>query len=54
MVATLGGKPEFAEVNIDNVKTLQSAVVHFILLVFPTGREMHCTGSSHTYQGEER
>ena len=26
----------------------------FILLVFPTGREMQCTGSSHTYQGEEK
>jgi hypothetical protein len=26
MVATLGGRTEFAEVNIDNVKTLEAAL----------------------------
>ncbi|XP_030960091.1 uncharacterized protein LOC115981826 isoform X4 [Quercus lobata] len=41
MVATLGGRSEFAEVNIDNVKSLEAAL---------RGREMHCSGSCHTYQ----
>uniref|UniRef100_A0A7N2KMS5 Saccharopine dehydrogenase NADP binding domain-containing protein n=1 Tax=Quercus lobata TaxID=97700 RepID=A0A7N2KMS5_QUELO len=70
MVATLGGRSEFAEVNIDNVKSLEAALRVLRLKLcqflsrcgscssycwsFPTGREMHCSGSCHTYQGEKK
>ncbi|KAH9789960.1 Receptor-like protein 33 [Citrus sinensis] len=58
MVSTLGKNSEFAEVNIGNEGSLLMALRDVDLVrgsrALSTGTEMHCIGSCHRNQGEER